>query len=218
VLETAQRKLAGKLLVYAEGCAPVNGVKFTDRNELFESPHLLIWQYPPALPVFKQLLAKTQARNIYVVGAGQGGTDDAATFLKRLLGLVRFAVNQRDGKAEGDKLAAAMATSKMSLALGLTILRKLHAIDWFAEEGVLYLDVLEQPDGSAEKIEEFRQLSQGLKEIAEFRLWCANSSLKDIQLALTPNHIGLVPQSDVSRRTDELDRYQESDEKSPAEL
>jgi hypothetical protein len=97
----------------------------------------------------------------------------------------------------------------MSLALGLTILRKLHAIDWFAEDGFLFLELLEQPEGAAEHIEEYRQLINALKEVADFRNWCVNSSFKDIQLALTPNHIELALPADVSRRIDEPGGYQD---------
>ncbi len=50
--------------------------------------------------------------NIYLLGAPESDCDEPGNFLKRMFGLIRFAVNKRDGQIEGEKLAAAMGASK----------------------------------------------------------------------------------------------------------
>jgi len=207
VLEAAVRKLGQRLAVFAESCPKVQGAKFSDRLSLGGRTHLLLWQYPPTLQVLHDLQSRSGARSIYLVGGSGLEPDDSRAFVGRLLGLVRFAVNQREGKAEGEKIAAALGTSKMCVALGLTILKKLNIIDWFAEDGLIYLDLIEQPLGSAEELPEFRQLTNSLKDIAAFRAWCASSELKEIQLAVTPNHIDLSPSAGQARRSHEPDEF-----------
>ena len=72
----------------------------------------------------------------------------------------------------------------MSLALGLTVLRKVNLIDWFAEDGVISLDLLGDAVGTGEDLPEFRQMADSLSAARDFRAWCQTSSLKDIQLSV----------------------------------
>ncbi|HEY9868382.1 MAG TPA: DHHA1 domain-containing protein, partial [Candidatus Obscuribacterales bacterium] len=204
VLSAAVSKLGARVSIFAELQERACGVEFLDRTSIAATAHLLVWQYPPSAQVFQNLVARTQAKNIYLVGGARADEQDAAGFLKRLLAVVRFAVNQREGKAEGEKVAAALGTTKVAVALGLTLLRKINVIDWFAEDGLLYLDILDQPQGRMEDLPEFRQLAGSLKEIYEFRQWCSASRLKDIQLLVVPNHVELARVSEPSRRQDEL--------------
>ncbi len=188
VVDAAMRKLGDKLQIFAEA-SKLEGHKLCDRTAVVESAHLLIWQYPPSLQVFRALIAKSKPTQIYFSGAGSTDDLDAPAFLKKLLSLVRFAVNQKDGQAHADKLAAALASTKMCLALGLTILKKLNVIDWYSEDSILYMDLLGQPSDSWDSLPEYRQLSNSLKEITEFRAWCADAPLEEVQSELVPNAI-----------------------------
>jgi len=85
-----------------------------------------------------------------------------------------------------------MGTSKMAIALALTLLRKIHVIDWFAEEGCLFLDLIGQPESPPENHPEFRQLSESLQQVKKFRRWMSETALKEIQLAVATNQIELV--------------------------
>jgi hypothetical protein len=71
-------------------------------------------------------------------------------------------------------------------------LKKLDVIDWYAEDGEIYLDLFGSPEGSMEELIEYRQLGDLLGQIDSFRKWCANANLKEIQLATMPNQIELV--------------------------
>src|SRR5262249_36243381 len=139
-------------------CPSIAGSTFVDRTAVTPSGHLLLWQYPPALPVLKGLVQRSATTNLYLVGAAPSSPDDASAFLRKLLGLVRFAVNQREGQADPERMAAAMSATKMAIALGLTILKKINVVDWFAEDGVVNLDILGQPSSKPEEQPEFRQL------------------------------------------------------------
>lgn len=187
IIEAAVRKLGNRVSIFAE--AQPKNCPFTcaDRVSLIDTSHLIIWQYPPNLQVFKGILSRSAARNIYLVGGAIWEEHDPAGFLKKLLAIVRFAVNQKEGQAEPDKIAAALSTNKVAVALGLTILKKLHVVDWFAEDGFIYLDLVGQPEKRAEELAEFKQLAVCLKEISDFRSWCSGATFKELQLALMPN-------------------------------
>ncbi len=214
ILKKALEKFGEKIAIFAESCPKPPGVNFVDRTTLTRSEHLLIWQFPPTVKVFQQLIQQAQAKNVYLLAVEHPELDEGAAFLKRLFGLVKFAVNQRDGQVDGEKLASAMGSSKMAVALGLTVLKKVNLIDWFAEEGVLYLDLIGEPVGKAEDTPEYRQLVASLDAVKTFRHWCSSSSLKDIQLGLIPNSVELTAQAQaapqsVNRGPDEQDRTEE---------
>ena len=165
-----------------------------DRTEMNPCEHLMLWQYPPSQEVFQELLARVAPANIYLIGHAPASFDEPRAFLKRLFGLARFAINQRDGQIPGDKLTALMASDKLSVALGLAVLRKANMVDWFAEDGVINLDLLGDTPGRLDDCQEYEQLSKRLAEIKSFRQWCRDSSIKDIQLALVKN--GVLLQKD----------------------
>lgn len=214
ILKKALEKLGDKVAIFAESSPRLPGVDFVDRMSITFAEHLLIWQFPPTLKIFQQLIQDSKAKCIYLLGVDQPELDDASAFLKRLFGLIRFAVNQRDGQVEGEKLASAMGSSKMAVALGLTVLKKVNLIDWFAEEGILYLDLIGEPVSKAEDTPEYRQLVASLDAVKTFRQWCSSSSLKDIQLGLIPNSVELTVQTpgasqSVNRGPNEQDPEEE---------
>lgn len=186
LIDAATRKLGGTIQIFAEASPKLAGVELRDRVAIGEAQHLMVWQYPASLQLFKSILTKSRAQHIYLVGGSTAESDDASGFLRKLLGLVRFAVNQRDGQAEAEKIAAALATTKMCVALGLTLLKKIGMIDWFAEDGLVNLDLLGQAEAKPEEMPEFKQLVQCLRGVADFRLWCQTAPLDEIQLALVP--------------------------------
>ncbi len=203
VIAKAVGKLSGVFLFGEEATkisAPdLKKFEFQDRTQLKAAEHLLVWQYPPSLKNFQDLLFVTRAKTVYLVGEREDDLEpqDPAQFMKQLLGLIRFAVNQRDGQVEGDKLAALLGATKMSVALALAALKRVHWIDWFTENGIIYLDLLGSPVASVEETPEYKQLLASLAQTDKFRKWCSQCSMKELQLALIPNQIGLSGEPEV---------------------
>jgi hypothetical protein len=191
LLDAAVRKLGDKVALFAETSEKLPGHTLVGRCDVTDQTHLVLWQYPPSLQVFRALVRKSAAQHVYLIGALQSEAPDATTMLRKLYALVKYAVNHKEGQADPDRLAAALSVDKMSVALALSILKKIHVIDWFAEDGMLFVDLVDQPAGKPEELPEFRQLSSSLAQIAEFRLWCAQTELSEIQLAVVPNALEL---------------------------
>lgn len=195
VIKKAIGKLNGGVFIYGESCPKLKGIEFQDRTQVSPVDNLLIWQFPPSLKNFQDLLFATRAKNIYLVGSVSDDDlmpEDPANFLKQLLGLVRFAVNQREGQVDGEKLAALLGVTKMSIALALAALKRVHWIDWFSENGTIYLDLLGSPVASVEDTPEYKQLVASLDQTDKFRKWCCQCTMKELQLALMPNQIGFA--------------------------
>lgn len=197
VLSKAAERLGNDFVLFSETIKEAGGLEIADRTALKAASNLIIWQYPPSSNVLKDVLDKVRPKTVFVVGQEDDVSDDAAVFLKRLHGLIKYAVNNKDGQVEAEKLAALMGTSKMSIALALTLLRKIHVIDWFAEEGCLFLDLIGQPESPPENHPEFRQLAESLQQVKKFRGWMSETSLKEIQLAVATNQIELVSPGDT---------------------
>lgn len=181
-------KFGDQIAIFAEGVSNNAKLNLLDRLSLTPKPHLLILQFPPTLKIFQEIISLSQADTIYLLGSHSLKSADASNFLKQLLGLIRFTISKKEGKVAGEKLACAMATTKMAIALGLTMLKKLTVIDWYAEDGDIYLDLIGAPIGSVEDMAEFRQLAETLAQIDTFRKWCATAKLKEVQLAIVPNN------------------------------
>jgi len=192
VVKKAQAKLGKDLIIFGESCGRIDGIDFSDRTMITEKDHLLLWQFPPTLKNLQDLMRQTRATNLYLVGSDDDELEEPAFFMKRLLGLVRYAINQKDGQVEGEKLAALLGASKMSVALALTALKKVHWVDWFSENGMLYLDILGQPLENVEDTPEYKQMAASLDQVKKFRYWCRECSMKELQLALVPNRVELA--------------------------
>lgn len=184
ILAKATEKIKDDLIVFAESAVGVDNCTFTNRSGIKQAKHLLVWQFPPTLELFQELIAKTDAEKIYLIGTPEANFDQPANFLKRLYGLAKFAVAKRDGQIEGELLTSLMGTTKLAVALGLKVLKSVHKIDWYVEDGVIFLDLLEEASTAMEELPEYVQLKSCLNQISNFRNWCAESSIKDIQLNL----------------------------------
>lgn len=210
ILAKASEKIKDDLLVFAESAAAVDNCTFTNRTGIKQSKHLLVWQFPPTLELLQELIAKTDAEKIYLVGMPDANFDQPANFLKRLYGLAKFAVAKREGQIEGELLTCLMGTTKLAVALGLKVLKSIHKIDWYVEDGVIFLDLLEEASTAMEELPEYIQLKTCLNQIGIFRKWCAESSIKDIQLNLL-NGVALTnPQAEDS--LEESSAYDISDQ------
>ncbi len=76
----------------------------------------------------------------------------------------------------------------MAIAIGLTLLAKLEWIEWYADEGIIYLDLLESPvEQEVKHFTEYFQLEEILQQINLFRRWCVSASIEELQQAIA-NH------------------------------
>jgi single-stranded-DNA-specific exonuclease len=118
----------GSLQVWAEAEA-YSQVGGSSRYALVLGPELAIWTTPPSRLELQAALGQVRPEVVYLFAVDpQDGTPEA--FLKRLAGLVKYAINQNQGRASLKALAAATAQREATVHAGL---------DWLASRGYIRL-------------------------------------------------------------------------------
>jgi single-stranded-DNA-specific exonuclease len=163
----ARVRATESLLVWAEGEARVQ-VGGVDRCSLTSSPALAVWTTPPAQEVWEFVLEQVQPRRVYLFCV-HPGLDELEPFLKRLAGLLKYALKSRQGRVKWCALAAAMAHRRVTVRKGLDWL---VARGWFTVEvrGEEELQIAPAVGEPAKDLPQFtRQLEAMLREAAAFR-------------------------------------------------
>ncbi|MFZ6030598.1 MAG: single-stranded-DNA-specific exonuclease RecJ [Chloroflexota bacterium] len=150
-LATLKPLVSGDVQIWAEaeavGKLAEQGITALPREALLPSKALAIWTTPPGPLELQAVLERVKPEEIYLFGVDpQTGAADA--FLSRLAGLVKFALNQRHGKASVAALAAATAQGEATVCKGL---------EWLSARGLIR--VLSERDGAL-------QISAGSDEAA----------------------------------------------------
>jgi single-stranded-DNA-specific exonuclease len=88
------------------------------REALDAADHLVIWTAPPGPEVLEAARAKVNPQTITLFFVDPG-LDTASTFVPRLAGLVKYALNHRGGRVDVAALAAAMAHREITVRKGV---------------------------------------------------------------------------------------------------
>jgi hypothetical protein len=107
-----------------------------DRTALTHANTLVLWTTPPTPSDLRSALAAVRPQRVILV-CRDPGADEPHTFLTRLAGLAKFAINQRGGLASVTTLAAATAQSEAAVLAGL---------DWLSKRGQVSVQV--EADGT----------------------------------------------------------------------
>ncbi len=112
-------------IIWAEGSHSTDlrtlSVAHFTRQNIMPADAILIYTAPPGSQLLRSVLAKTAPARLYVAGL----TPDAQetnTFLKRLAGLVKYTITNKDGRIDLDALAGATAQTTTAVHWGLRFL------------------------------------------------------------------------------------------------
>ncbi len=120
-------------LIFAEGEEKA-GVEGVDRGELTPADHLVLWSIPPSPEELHYVMEIVKPQVVSLVCAAPA-LDQAKKFMPRLLGLLKFIVNQRNGMTSIVKLAAATGQTIQTLQRGL---------DWCSAHGDFVVESVEE--------------------------------------------------------------------------
>ena len=118
----ARLRELGDVQVWREADARVAG---KTRHELAPAESLIIWTSPPSSAELRAVLEWVRPQRI-ILFAADAGLDALEPFVKRLAGLVKYALSNRDGVVRLDSLAAATAQREITVRAGL---------DWLTARG-----------------------------------------------------------------------------------
>ena len=148
--------------VWSEVSAALGEVR--NRMDLKPARELVLWTSPPGPRVLTTLLKKVQPETIYLF-AQNPGLDEPAPFIKRLVGLVKYALMHYDGETTLDELAAACAHDENTVRAGLELLPSLGVVAKIDEDRRVFLTRRnsEEDNGGGADLEAL------LKEVKAFR-------------------------------------------------
>lgn len=121
------------VLVWAEGVTLPDLVA-TPRHKLQRAETLVIWTAPPGQDILAQAVARVRPQQVVLV-AQSAPVDTLAGFIQRLMGLIKYAVAQREGEIFWEELAGALGHRVTTVQFG---------IDWLAAQGKLAVVVKEE--------------------------------------------------------------------------
>jgi single-stranded-DNA-specific exonuclease len=151
----------GGVQVWAEGEAAAV-VEGGGRHQLTTGPTLAIWTNPPGPAELKAALECVAPQTVYLFGQSPN-KDDLQSFLRRLAGLVKHVLNEKDGQASLTAFAASTAQRETTVQAGL---------EWLAARGQLRLveasdDALTLAPGDGYPRPEAHQVQARLKALLE---------------------------------------------------
>ena len=136
-LAVLQKEAAGGLAVWAEGDAleklTALGLPAFERTHLPQAAVLAVWTPPPGPAELRQALEQVSPQRLLLFSIDPQ-LDQAQPFLQRLAGLVKYALNNRQGQVSLAQLAALTAQRQSAVKLGLV---------WLAARGHITIETMQ---------------------------------------------------------------------------
>jgi len=162
------KELPENTLLWAEG-TDNKRVGGQDRCKLKETDSLAIWTTPPSMEVFRVVLDSTHPKRIFLF-AVDPDMDEPNRFLERLAGLVKYAVNHKDGITNFFELAAACSQEEEVIRRGLDCLAKRGQVKVvIATGGQIKLSLSSEGKLDQESENIFSEIQSLLKETSSYR-------------------------------------------------
>lgn len=143
----------------------IEPIKSQQRTQLYQADDLVIWSAPPDIKTLKTVIEQVKPQRIYVIGVANPN-DEIKQFLTQLIGITKYALNQREGRIDVLQAAATLGQRENTIHVGLEqlqarqIIRILHkTIDTI---------VIEKTDGPQRQAET-EKLETLLNETRAFR-------------------------------------------------
>ena len=147
-----------------------------DRNHLAAGTALAIWSIPPGPAELRAVLKRVNPETVYLF-AVDPNMDQPEPFLKRLAGLLKYAIRVNQGSVLLSVLAAATAQRLPTIRAGLAWLEANHHFAITRQEGDqiwVVEETLAAPSTDAQQIT--AQLKALLDESAAYRVYFAHAS------------------------------------------
>ncbi|MCB0211734.1 MAG: hypothetical protein KDJ52_20515, partial [Anaerolineae bacterium] len=125
-LQSLISNLPSPFLIWSEGVT-LPDVETTPRHKLQRADTLVIWTAPPGQDILEQAVARVRPQKIVLVGQ-PSPFDTFPAFIQRLMGLIKYAVTQREGEIFWEELAA---------GLGHRVTTAQRGLDWLVAQGKL---------------------------------------------------------------------------------
>ncbi|MFW5897650.1 MAG: single-stranded-DNA-specific exonuclease RecJ [Halanaerobium sp.] len=165
---------------FAEGLKEYDLYPLINRNYYREAENLILITIPPSLAVLKETLLLTAAENLILINNEEQNLS-AKKFIKRLLSLIKFSLQQENGIFNIEQAALALAAEEITVKRGLEFLRAQAMISF---EYISYQELLITKGGNKDRAQlnlSSSSLKKLLQESAAFRRFLKNNKTEKIE-------------------------------------
>ena len=154
-------------LLFAEGNdrKRLNG---KGRHELSEAETLILWTTPPERRVYESILETVKPRRL-VLFAQDPGDNSPEAFLARLAGVLKFVLNQREGRVSLAELGAACGQSEAAIRSGFEYLKASGQLAGESDADSLTIRQANAPADEPTRAQYLSQLTVLLNESQAYR-------------------------------------------------
>ncbi len=188
-LEIGKQRLP---VVWGEGVS-VAGLSLLSRDNLPSAESLVIWTAPSSETVFQQIIATVRPRRVFLVGQVPP-FDSPLTFISQLMGLLKYAMQQRNGEVQLEQLAAALGHDVATIRWGINWLAAQGKLTTSNKNGMWVVQTSQQPANQIEATMIEQYLKSALTEAVAYRKFFLSVSLSELTgISYRQDHTAMVP-------------------------
>lgn len=149
-----------------------------DRNHLTLAETLMIWTTPPGRDEIRTILDLVRPQNVVIFAIDPADSSPEA-FLRRLAGLVKFALERQSGQVQLAQLAAATAQRESVVRLGLQWLAQRGLVGVTFDQGIVQISAgaASDPVKAAQTLSRLRAL---IDEVRAFRKYFKSADKENL--------------------------------------
>jgi single-stranded-DNA-specific exonuclease len=155
-------------------------LKTYSRNNISKCENLVFLDLPPAENIFLDVVNKAQPKNVYLAYSPEHLEMNPHFLMRRLIGMIRYVVNNKDSKVSEIQLQSALGINKTALAYALQSLEKIGFLGIRRGSDVLNIDILETSRQNFEELIEYNLLVSEMKKIQKFHLTLLQAKINEI--------------------------------------
>jgi len=159
-------------------------LKTYSRNNISRTENLVFLDLPPDENTFLNIVDKAQPKNVYLAYSPEHLEMNPHFLMRRLIGMIRYVVNNKDSKVSEIQLQSALGINKTALAYALQSLEKIGFLGIRRGSDVLNIDILEASRQNFEELIEYNLLVSEMKKIQKFHLTMLQAKTNEIEQIL----------------------------------
>lgn len=172
-------------------------IKTNSRNRLSDSKKLILFEAPPDEFTLHEILNSTKPEEIYLAFPvnlkssminPQASTLEPTNMLKRLTGMLRYVVNQKNGKINKKDLECALGINRTTLVFALEVLTKTGTITYEQSLAEINVNISTPTRQNFKDLIEYNLFVSELKQINDFCNWLSYSQINEIAKKLSKNN------------------------------
>jgi single-stranded-DNA-specific exonuclease len=167
---------APAIQIWAEGADKAKG---KSRFELGQADEFAIYTTPPSLADLRAALEIVKPKKVYVFGVSPS-TQKTDEFLSKLAGMVKYVINNKNGKTSARELASAIAQRESLVRIGLEWLAAGGHVSVVSEEEALILSTGNGEGNEYVRKELYVAVKGILEETAAYRAHFAKADVNNL--------------------------------------